>query len=306
MFDFSGKTVLITGASYGLGEGFAHAFAAAGAELILTSRSADLLEQVAAECRDRGSPKVTVVAGDVSVESDVAAVVEAGIDAHGTIDVLINNAGVSDMRGVAPERFDMQTWNWIISVDLNGAFMYMRDVGRHMLGRGSGAIVNICSIMGHGANELNIIAYTAAKGALRNLTLQLGCEWADRGVRVNSVSPGFIVTEMVRPALEGMGMDKWIASRTPMRRIGELDEIVGPVLFLASDAASYITGHDLCVDGGTNASNGYFQIPPIHHEWNASDAPRVGTGYPGIQPRPDWYQSLQAGIPGIHYPPAEI
>ena len=142
-----------------------------------------------------------------------------------------------------------------------------------MLGRGSGSIVNICSIMGHGANELNVIAYTAAKGALRNLTLQLGCEWADRGVRVNSVSPGFIVTEMVRPALEGMGMDKWIASRTPMRRIGELDEIVGPVLFLASDAASYITGHDLCVDGGTNASNGYFQIPPIHHEWNADDAP---------------------------------
>ena len=305
MFDFSGKTVLVTGASYGLGEGFAHAFAAAGAELILTSRSADLLEQVATVCRDQGSPKVTVVVGDVSVESDVAAVVEAGIAAHGGIDVLINNAGVSDLRGVAPEQFDMQTWNWIISVDLNGAFMFMRDVGRHMLGRGTGSIVNICSIMGHGANELNIIAYTAAKGALRNLTLQLGCEWADRGVRVNSVSPGFIVTEMVRPALEGLGMDKWIASRTPMRRIGELHEIVGPVLFLASDAASYITGHDLCVDGGTNAANGYFQIPPIHHEWNADDAPRVGTGYAGIQPRPDWYQALQAGIPGVHYPPAD-
>ncbi len=305
MFDFSGKTVLITGASYGLGEGFAHAFAAAGAELILTSRSADLLEQVAAVCRDKGSPKVTVVAGDVSVEADVAAVVDAGISAHGAIDVLINNAGVSDLRGMAPEQFDMQTWNWIISVDLNGAFMLMRDVGRHMLGRGSGSIVNICSIMGHGANELNVIAYTAAKGALRNLTLQLGCEWADRGVRVNSVSPGFIITEMVRPALEGMGMDKWIASRTPMRRIGELDEIVGPVLFLASDAASYITGHDLCVDGGTNASNGYFQIPPIHHEWNAQTAPRIGAGYAGIQPRPDWYQAMHAGIPGIHYPPPE-
>jgi len=303
MFDFNGKTVLITGASYGLGEGFAHGFAEAGAELVLTARSTELLGGVADVCRSKGSPKVTVVAGDVSVESDVAAVVDTGVREHGKIDVLVNNAGVSDLRGVAPEQFDMQTWNWILSVDLNGAFMYMREVGRHMLATGGGSIVNLCSIMANGANELNVIAYTAAKGALRNLTMQLGCEWADRGVRVNSVSPGFIVTEMVRPAIEGLGMDKWIASRTPMRRIGELGEIVAPVMFLASDAASYITGHDLCVDGGTNASNGTFQIPPIHHEWNAESAPRVGAGYPGIVPRPEWYAALSAGIPGLHYTP---
>jgi gluconate 5-dehydrogenase len=301
MFDFSGKTVLITGASMGLGEGFAHGFADAGADLVLTARSADLLEGVAEACRAKGST-VTVVPGDVSIEADVARVVAAGIEAHGRLDVLVNNAGVSDLRGVAPESFDMETWNWIMSIDLNGAFMYLRDVGRHMLESGGGSIVNICSIMGNGANELNVIAYTAAKGALRNLTLQLGCEWADRGVRVNSVSPGFIVTEMVRPALEGMGMDKWIASRTPMRRIGELDEIVGPVMFLASDAASYVTGHDLNVDGGTNASNGYYQIPPIHQEWNADTAPRIAGGYDGIAPRPDWYQAMQAGIPGVHFP----
>ena len=299
MFDFRGKTVLITGASYGLGEGFAHAFADAGSDLVLTARSSDLLDGVAEVCRGKGST-VTAITGDVSVEADVVRVVEGAIGAHGRIDVLVNNAGVSDLRGVAPEQFDMETWNRIMSVDLNGAFMYMREVGRNMLSSGGGSIVNICSIMGHGANELNIIAYTAAKGALRNLTLQLGCEWADRGVRVNSVSPGFIVTEMVRPAIEGMGMDKWIASRTPMRRIGELGEIVAPVMFLASDAASYITGHDLCVDGGTNAANGYFQIPPIHHEWNADSAPRVGTGYPGIVPRPDWYAAMSNGIPGIH------
>jgi NAD(P)-dependent dehydrogenase (short-subunit alcohol dehydrogenase family) len=301
MFDFSGKTVLITGASMGLGEGFALGFAEAGADLVLTARSVELLEDVAERCRAKGST-VTVAPGDVAVEADVARVVEAAIESHGAIDVLINNAGVSDMRGVAPESFDMETWNWIMSIDLNGAFMYLRDVGRHMLQTRGGSIVNVCSIMGHGANELNVIAYTAAKGALRNLTLQLGCEWADRGVRVNAVSPGFIVTEMVRPALEGMGMDKWIASRTPMRRIGELDEIVGPVMFLASDAASYITGHDLNVDGGTNAANGYYQIAPIHHEWNADTAPRLGRGYEGVVARPDWYQAMAAGIPGLHVP----
>ncbi len=304
MADFRGKTVLITGASYGLGEGFAHGFAEAGADLVLTARSADILEGVAEVCRAKGS-KVTVVPGDVSIEDDVIRVVTAGIAAHGRIDALVNNAGVSDMRGLAPEQFDMATWNWIMSIDLNGAFMYMREVGRHMLSNGGGSIVNICSIMGHGANEMNVIAYTAAKGALRNVTMQLGCEWADRGVRVNSVSPGFIITEMVRPALEGMGMDKWIASRTPMRRVGELDEIVKPVMFLASDDASYITGHDLNVDGGTNASNGTYQIPPIHQEWNADSAPRIGKGYPGIVPRPDWYEAMAPGIPGIHYPAPE-
>ena len=303
-FDFTGKTVLITGASYGLGEAFAHGFADAGADLVLTARSTELLESVADACRAKGS-KVTVVAGDVSVEDDVRRVVSTAVESHGRVDVLVNNAGISDLRGLAPEHFDLETWNRILAVDLNGSFLYLREVGRHMLEAGGGSIVNICSIMGHGANELNVIAYTAAKGAVRNLTLQLGCEWADRGVRVNSVSPGFIVTEMTRPALEAMGMDQWIASRTPMRRVGDVAEIVGPVMFLASDAAGYITGHDLNVDGGTNAANGYFQIPPIHHEWNADTAPRVGAGYPGVVPRPEWYEAMRAGIPGIHYPVPE-
>lgn len=304
MGQFTGKTVLITGASYGLGEGFAEGFAKEGADLILTARSKELLDAVAERMRALGS-KVTVVTGDVAVEDDVKRVVSTGIAEHGKIDVLINNAGVSDLRGLSAEVYDTATWNWILSIDLTGAFMFMREVGHHMLTRGSGSIVNICSIMGSGANENNIIAYAAAKGGLRNVTAQVGCEWADRGVRVNSVSPGFIMTEMVRPALEGLGMDKWIASRTPMRRIGELQEIVGPVMFLASDAASYITGHDLMVDGGTNAANGYYQIPPIHHEWKIGDAAKVGQGYPGVQPRPDWYQALAPGIPGLHYPMPE-
>lgn len=300
MGTFAGRTVLVTGASYGLGEGFANAFADAGADLVLTARSGDLLERVAERCREKGST-VTTVAGDVTVEDDVLRVVSTGIANHGRIDVLINNAGISELRGLCAERFPTETFDQIVAVDLKGAFLYLREVGCHMLEQGGGSIVNIASIMGDGANELNVIAYTAAKGALRNLTLQLGCEWADRGVRVNSVSPGFIVTEMTRPALEGLGMTTWIASRTPMRRVGELREIVRPVLFLASDAASYITGVDLRVDGGANAANGYFQIPPIHFEWNAETAPMVPGGYAGIAPRPGWYQALSGGIPGIHY-----
>ena len=300
MFDFKGKVVLITGASYGLGEQFAYAFAAAGADLILTARSADLLAAVAEKCESQGA-KVLVVPGDVSVESEVSAVVLQGIETFGAIDVLVNNAGIADPRGVAAEQFDAETFNRILSVDLVGAFYYARDCGKHMLERGKGSIVNICSILASGGNENNVIGYTAAKGGLLNLTYQLGVEWADRGVRVNAVSPGFIVTEMTRPMLEAMGIDKWIASRTPMRRVGEAQEVTNAVMFLASDLASYITGVDLLVDGGTNASNGTFQIPPIHHEWN-TDTPMVPTSYEPVQPRPEWYQALQGGVPGVHFP----
>lgn len=303
MFNFKDKVILITGASYGLGEQFAYRFAEAGGDLVLTARSTELLDQVAQNCRERGV-KVTTVTGDVSVEDDVRKVIASGVEAHGKIDVLINNAGIADPRGVSAEQFDAETFNRILSVDLVGAFYYARDCGRHMLERGSGAIVNICSILASGANENNVAAYSAAKGGLLNLTKQMGVEWADRGVRVNAVSPGFVVTEMTRPMLEAMGMDKWISSRTPMRRLGDADEVSNAVLFLASDMASYITGVDLLVDGGTNASNGTFQIPPIHHEWNADQA-MVPSPYEPVQPRPDWYQALEAGIPGIHYPPPD-
>ena len=300
MFDFSGKVVLITGASYGLGEQFAYAFAKAGANLVLTARSAELLEGVAATCRESGA-SVTVEPGDVSIEADVLRVIAAGIKEQGQIDVLINNAGIADPRGVAAEQFDAETFNRILSVDLVGAFYFARECGRHMLERGNGNIVNICSILASGANENNVAGYAAAKGGLLNLTKQLGVEWADRGVRVNSCSPGFVITEMTGPMLEAMGMDKWIASRTPMRRVGTADEVTNAVMFLASDMASYITGVDLLVDGGTNASNGTFQIPPIHHEWNV-DTPMVKSPYEPVQPRPGWYQALEGGIPGIHTP----
>lgn len=301
-FDYSGKTALVTGASYGLGEVFAKDLAAAGAELVLTARSADMLEAVAEACREAGSPKVTTVTGDVSVEADVVNVVSTGIAAHGKIDVLVNNAGVADMRGLPAETFDMDTFNWIVSVDLNGAFMMLRECGRHMLTNGGGSIVNICSIMGNGGNELSVIPYTAAKGALRNLTLQLGCEWADRGVRVNAISPGFILTDMIRAAVEGTPNADYIASRTPMRRMGDAQEVSNAVLFLGSDLASYITGVDLNVDGGTNAGNGYYQVQPIHHAWNSGDEGAAPGVYEGLTPRPDGLEAMSGGIPGVHYP----
>jgi len=301
-FKLDGKTALVTGASYGLGEHFAHVLADAGADLVLTARSTDLLEGVAEACRAKGA-KVTTVTGDVSVEEDVKRTVAAGIADHGKIDVLINNAGISDVRGLDAESYDTETFRRIIDVDLIGAFLYAREVGRHMLTQGKGSIINIASIIASGGNELNVIAYSAAKGGLRNMTLQLGCEWADRGVRVNAISPGFVVTEMIRAAIEAGGVGDYIASRTPMRRLCDINELTGPLLFLASDASSYVTGLDLLVDGGTNAGNGYYQIQPGHHFSSQVLAPAVGTKYPGVAPMPESMEVWKMGIPGIHFQP---
>ena len=301
MFDFTGKSAIVTGASYGLGEVFAHDLAKAGCALTLTARSSDLLEAVAEQCRQLGSPKVIVVIGDVSVEEDVVRVVDETVAKLGGVDILINNAGIADIRGLAAENYDADMFDQILPVDLRGAFLFLRECGKRMLAARSGSIVNICSIMGSGANELNVIPYTAAKGGLRNMTLQLGCEWADRGVRVNSVSPGFILTDMIRTAVEGTPNADYIASRTPMRRMGEAQEVSNAVMFLASDMASYITGVDLYVDGGTNAGNGYYQIRPIHHAWNADSAPMAEGGYEGLLPRPEGLEAMSTGIPGIHH-----
>ena len=138
MFDFNEKVTLITGASYGLGEEFAYAFAEAGSDLILTARSEDLLTGVAEKCRGKGS-MVTAITGDVSVEADVLKVIDQGMAEHGRIDVLINNAGIADPRGVVAEQFDTETFNRIISVDLTGAFIFARECGRLMLRQGAGA-----------------------------------------------------------------------------------------------------------------------------------------------------------------------
>jgi NAD(P)-dependent dehydrogenase (short-subunit alcohol dehydrogenase family) len=299
--DFSGTTVLITGASYGLGEVFAHQFAEAGADLVLTARSTELLENVAEAARSKGAPTVTAVTGDVSVEADVERVIATAIAEHGRIGVLVNNAGVSDIRGFTAENAQSDVFDHTMAIDLKGAWLYMRNVGRHMIDAGGGSIVNVASVLGDGGMELSEISYVAAKGAMENLTKQLGCEWADRGVRVNSVCPGFIITEMTRAGIEGSPTEAFIQSRTPMRRLGEAHEVGKAIMFLASDEAAYITGVNLNVDGGIGAGRGWWQIKPIHYSWNADSEPQRGDVYPGLLPQPPEYEPFLAGIPGIHY-----
>ncbi len=297
MFDLSGKTALVTGASYGLGVTFADALAEAGANLALTARSSEMLEQAATQLSERGT-KVTWYTGDVAVEADVDRIVAATLDDHGHIDVLVNNAGVSDLRGLPSEQFDDEMFMKIMAVDVLGVWHYARSVGRHMLARGGGSIINISSILGDGGGENNTPAYYASKGAVNQLTKQLAVEWGDRGVRVNAIAPNFFVSEMTRPLFDQLGLGDWVASRTPMRRMGLDEDLRGPIVFLASDESSYVSGMILYVDGGFNASRGAWQIRPGNHFWNEPEKPMIGQAYEGLVQLPDGDWKL--GIPGVH------
>ncbi len=302
-FDLSGKVALVTGGSYGLGVVWATALAQAGADIALTARSGDLLEQVAAELRSSTGRTVTTHTGDVTSDADVERVVADAAKAHGHIDILVNNAGVSENTGKSSEQTSSEHFRHAVDVDLVGVWNYAREVGRHMLGRGSGSIINIASICGMGATEFANPAYHASKAAVIALTRQLAAEWADRGVRVNAISPGFFMSEMVREGLELTGTRPWIDSRNPMRRMGEHTELVGPIVFLASDAASYVTGINLPVDGGHSTVIGSAQLQVPWQLWNRPGPIRPEATYQGLTDLPPGI--LREGIPGFHFPADE-
>lgn len=297
--DLTGKVALVTGGSYGLGVLWAEALADAGADIALTARSADLLEANAAALRTKGV-KASAHPGDVTNADDVQRVVDEVLAQHGHIDVLVNNAGVNDATGKPSENVTVEQFRQLIEVDLIGVFAFARSVGRHMLERGRGSIINISSMLGLGASEYVNPGYHASKAGVINLTRLLAVEWADRGVRVNAIAPGYFMSEMIREALELTGMKLWIEGRTPMRRFGESEELRGPIVFLASDASSYITGHTLTVDGGTSAVMGANQFRIPMHLWNRPGPIGAERLYEGMAPLPD--AIIKEGIPGFHYP----
>ena len=302
MFDLTGKVAVVTGGSYGLGVVWATALAESGASIALTARSAELLEQVAAALRTTGRT-VTTHTGDVTDEADVHRVFAEAVAAHGRVDILVNNAGVSENTGRSSEQTTTEHFRHAVEVDLVGVWNYAREAGRHMLERGSGSIINVSSICGMGATEFANPAYHAAKAGVIGLTKQLAAEWADRGVRVNAISPGYFMSEMVREALELTGTRPWIESRTPMRRMGEHQELAGPVVFLASDAASYVTGVNLPVDGGYSSVIGMSQLQAPWQLWNRPGPINTERNYPGIVELPPGI--AREGIPGFHFPADE-
>lgn len=262
-----GKVAIVTGASYGLGVVFAEVLASAGADVVVTARSVDKLQDTKAMVEGLGR-RCLAVAGDVTSYDDCANVVATAMAEFGHIDILVNNAGWADDRLVRTEHCEPEMFAKMVGTDLIGLFYMTRAAAPDMLRGGGGSIINLGSIFGNAGSENRTAGYFAAKGGVNQLTRLLACEWGDRNLRVNTLAPNFFISEMTRTLLEESGMADWMRSRTPMRRMGELPELVGPLLFLASDASSFVTGTVLSVDGGWSASGGYAQNPQPWDEWS--------------------------------------
>jgi NAD(P)-dependent dehydrogenase (short-subunit alcohol dehydrogenase family) len=245
-FRLDGKVAIVTGASSGLGARFAKVLDSAGAKVVLVARR---LERLKALAGDLTNDALSVKA-DLQQTDQLDAVFEQTLDKYGRIDVLVNNAGMVDAEPAIDESLDLFTD--VIRVNLIAPFALAQRAAKAMLdGDEGGAIVNVASILGlRGVGQIPQAGYAASKGGIVNLTRELGAQWARKGIRVNAIAPGWFESEMTSDMFSEESGHKWVARRAPMGRHGKEGELDGALLYLASDASSYVTGQILAVDGG--------------------------------------------------------
>ncbi|RZL42455.1 MAG: glucose 1-dehydrogenase [Variovorax sp.] len=250
-FDLTGRTALVTGSGSGIGFGLARALAGAGARVILNGRNAAKLDAAAAALREGGAADIRIAVFDVTDGAAVNAAV-ARIEADiGAIDILVNNAGMQ--RRGSLEGFEEADWHELMRTNLDSVFLVGKAVANHMIPRGRGKIINICSVQSE-LGRPGIAPYTASKGAVKMLTKGMAIDWGPHGLQVNGIGPGYFKTELTEKLVHDVDFTKWLVGRTPSRRWGDVEELAGAAVFLASDAASFVNGHVLYVDGGVTAT----------------------------------------------------
>ncbi len=249
LFDLTGRRCLITGSSQGIGFALAKGLAGAGAELILNGRNRDRLAAAAKALRE-DTANVHELAFDATDHSAVKAAVDDFERNTGPIDILINNAGLQNRRPL--EEFDPDDFAFLMKTNINSVFSVGQAVAKHMIARGRGKIVNICSVQTALARP-GIAPYTASKGAVANLTKGMATDWAKHGLQINGLAPGYFKTELTEALVADEAFTAWLTNRTPAGRWGNVEELVGAAVFLTSDASSFVNGHILYVDGGITA-----------------------------------------------------
>ncbi|MFC0329440.1 2-dehydro-3-deoxy-D-gluconate 5-dehydrogenase KduD [Paenibacillus sepulcri] len=245
LFDLTGKSAIVTGASRGIGKAIALALAEAGADVALVTNQtnpADIVQEIAALNR-----KSVVIKADLSDESRLPGVINQTMDAFGKIDILVNNSGI--IRRTPAADHAAADWHDVINVNLNAVFFLSQLAGREMIRQGSGKIINIASMLSF-QGGINVPGYTASKHAVAGVTKALANEWASKGVQVNAIAPGYIATDNTEQLRQDPDRSRQILERIPAGRWGRAEDLKGPVVLLASAASDYMNGHVMCVDGG--------------------------------------------------------
>lgn len=248
--ELGGKVAVVVGGTSGIGRAIAHGLAEAGADVVPTSRRAEQVEAAASEIEAIGRRSLRV-ASDVADRASLQRVLDESVSAFGKVDILVNSAGKTKRAPTLD--FPEEDWADIIETNLTGTLRACQVFGRHMLGREYGRIINIASLSTFVA-LYEVAAYSASKAAVASLTKSLAVEWSPRGVNVNAIAPGVFRTALNQKLLDETERGREFLTRTPMKRFGRVEELAGAAVFLASDAASFVTGEILAVDGGFLAS----------------------------------------------------
>ena len=246
LFSLQGRLALVTGSGSGIGFALAQGLAGHGARIVVNGRSANKVESAVAALTDHGFAAESCIF-DVTNAAEVESEIERIERESGPIDIVVNNAGVQFRKPL--EEFPDDMWQQILQTNVTGVFNVSRAVARRMIPRRRGKIINIASVMSELARA-TITPYTATKGAVRTMTRGMCAEWAKHGIQVNAIAPGFFRTELNQALTQDPDFNAWLEKRTPAGRWGEVEELVGAAVFLASAASTFVNGHTLYVDGG--------------------------------------------------------
>jgi len=249
LFSVQDQVVLVSGASRGIGRALAEGFAERGAHVIISGREQGTLDQTAAEI-SKGPHRVRAIVADVAKVDDISRLVRETLEELGRIDTLVSVAGVNKRMKV--ENYTPEEFDWILDINLRGAFVLAQQVGRHMLERRGGSIINIDSLNTY-APLKGVTPYAISKAGVSMMTRGMATEWGQHGVRVNAIAPGFFPTDLSRKLWAQEKMRAWGEGNTPLGKLGDVRDLVGSAIFLASPAARFITGQVLRVDGGCSA-----------------------------------------------------
>lgn len=249
-FSLAGRTALVTGSSSGIGHTLAAGLAGAGARVVLNGRDAAKLEATVAKLREAGFAVEAAPfdVTDAQAVADAVRRVEADI---APIDILVNNAGMQ--RRAPLEQFSHEDWSTLMKTNVDSVFIVGQAVARRMIERQRGKIINVCSVQSE-LGRPSIAPYTASKGAVKMLTKGMAIDWGPHGIQVNGLGPGYFKTELTQALVNNTEFSAWLINRTPSRRWGDVEDLIGAAVFLASDASNFVNGHVLYVDGGVTAT----------------------------------------------------